>query len=261
MEETQPPSDSSPLRSVAHFFALALGITWVLQLPGVLAQEGILPGRVEAYMPLVLLGVFGPLIAAWILTRKSEGPEGVRRLFASLVRPRPPLGWLLAALVAPGAVLSLGLVIHHFMGGQSALAYPPDPPARLIAAVLISLGEEVGWRGYALPHLSKGVGRLRASLIIGVVWALWHLPMFVGQGTPLTLMPYMFVFFCAGSVLFSWFYFRTGGSLLVALLLHLGTHLNNSHLALPADSTPFFIHLIGLSLLAIGLVSMDRKIW
>lgn len=251
-------SPASSVRAAVHFFALALGITWALQTPGVLAQNGLLPGPVDAYMPFVILGVFGPLLAAWILTRRAEGKEGTRLLFGSLFRSRPGWGWMLLALLLPGVLLSLGLALRHVVTGEGAFAYPPDPPGRIIAAILISIGEEVGWRGFALPKLSRGIGRIRASLVIGVIWSVWHIPMFLGEGTSLALMPLLTVYFCAGSLVFTWFYFRTGASLLIAVLLHLGAHMNNSHLAFP-DASPFYIHTVGFVLLAAALVIFDRK--
>lgn len=256
--QSDPPS---PLRLSIHFFALALGFTWALQFPGVLAQAGLLPGDPQGYMPLVVLGVFGPLVAAWFLTHRAEGRKGVRNLFRSLYTPRPGLLWMLGALAAPGVLLSLGLAVKSLILGPGPLAYLPDSVGRVAAGLLISVGEEVGWRGYALPKLSLAVGRVRASLIIGVVWTVWHLPMFLGQGVPLDLLPIMFVYFMGGSVAFSWFYFKTRGSLLIAVLLHLGAHLNSAHASLPGDIGPLLVHTIGWVLVAVGLVAFDRKVW
>jgi hypothetical protein len=102
---------------------------------------------------------------------------------------------------------------------------------------------------------------LNASLGIGVVWTVWHIPMLIGQEVSLSLLPLLLVQFCAGSVVFSWFYFRTRGSLLIAVLLHLGVHLNNSHLALPGDPSPLLVHTIAFVLLALGLLAFDRRMW
>lgn len=243
---------------VLRFFALTFVITWCLQLPPVLMKEGLLPGNHEPFLPLVVLGIFGPAVAAWWLVRKD--PTQRKLLFQSLVSRSPGWPWMSLALVTPGALLSLGLVVKFALTGEGPLAYP-IPPERLGAALLIAISEEIGWRGFALPRLSKTMGRFRASLLLGTLWTMWHIPMFIGQEIPLELFPQLFLQLCAGSLVFTWFYFRSGGSLLIAVLLHLGVHLNNSHLALPGDPTPLLLHTVSWVLLAGVLVLFDPKMW
>jgi hypothetical protein len=100
---------------------------------------------------------------------------------------------------------------------------------------------------------------VRGTIVLGALWTLWHFPMLVGQGIPFSLFPMMFVFFVAGSVVFTWVYFRTGGSLLACVLLHLGAHLNNSHLPLPGEATPAVLHTIAYVILAAALLTFDRN--
>lgn len=244
-----------------RFFILTFAITWGLQFPGVLAQAGILPGGVEPYMLLVVLGIFGPLVAAWIVTKKSGGAGAVGALFRSLYAPRPSAAWMLFALFFSGALLSAALALAHLFGREGPLFYLPDPPGRLLVGLVIAIAEEIGWRGFALPRLARMMGRLRASFVLGVIWTLWHIPMFVGQGVSMSLLPIMFVFFAGGSVVFSWFYFRLNGSLLIAVLLHLGVHLNNSHLALLGDSSPLILHTVAWVLAAVTVVVVDPNLW
>jgi membrane protease YdiL (CAAX protease family) len=93
--------------------------------------------------------------------------------------------------------------------------------------ILMPLVEEPGWRGFALPRLHARHGPLAASLLLGVVWAGWHTTMWILQGlTPLTFL-IATITVVAGSVVFSWLYDRTGGSLLFAVLAHVGSHLDN----------------------------------
>lgn len=254
-------SEPSPLRPVVVFFGLALLLTWGLQTPGVLAKVGILPGPSEAYMPFVVLGVFGPLLAAWISARRFEGAGAFRELLRGLYTRLPGVPWLVAALLTPVLLLSLGLLVHRAFTGGGALAYPPEQGGRVVAALMIAVGEETGWRGFALPRLSRGVGRLKASLVIGAVWTVWHIPMFVGQETPIGLWPAMFVQLSAGSVVFSWFYFKASGSLLVSVLMHIGVHLNNASLALPDDATPLIVQTIVWAVAAVALLVFDRGFW
>jgi membrane protease YdiL (CAAX protease family) len=127
--------------------------------------------------------------------------------------------------------------------------------------IVVPIGEEPGWRGFALPRLQRRYGALAASLYLGVAWALWHTVMFVLQGAALGTFLLMCANILAGSVVFSWLYNRTRGSLLIALCAHLGAHLNNPTHALPGQITPFVIYTFALALLAAALVGIDRKLW
>lgn len=239
--------------ATARFFLLTFAITWGLQLPGVLAQRGLLPVKPEATMPFAALGIFGPLLAATLLTFREGGRGSVRELFAPLARFRVHAGWYFAALVLPGALLTGLLWLLNQAGRQGPLAYLPGTDALLFAFV-ISVAEEVGWRGYALPRLQARFGAFAASAIIGVLWYLWHIPMFLGQGVPLNLGLVMLLFFVGGSLLFTWIYNGTNGSLLLAVLAHVGVHLNNSHRALPGDLVPLVAQTLVYA--ALGLLLM-----
>lgn len=250
------PTDmtSSPRRT-APFFLLTFAITWGLQLPGVLAQRGLLPGSPDAYMPLVGLGIFGPLIAAAVLTHREGGKAAVRALFSGLCKWRVHPGWYVAALVLPGALLTALLFLLNLAGRKGPIEYFPAAPA-VVFAVVISVAEEVGWRGYALPRLQERWGAFKASALIGVIWYLWHIPMFLGLGVPLDLIFVMLLYFTGGSLVFTWIYNGTGQSLLLAVLAHVGAHLNNSHRALPDEVLPLALHAIVYA--GLGLIVMRR---
>lgn len=230
-------------RRTAPFFLLAFAVTWALQLPGVLAQRGVLPGDPAAYLPLAGLGLFGPLVAAVVLTRREGGAAAVRALFARLLRYRVSLKWYLAALVLPGALLALVLWLLNLAGRHGPVAYVPTMGGLVFAAVVSGV-EEVGWRGYALPRLTERFGGVGASALLGVAWYLWHLPMFAGQGVPPNLFLVLLLYFVGASLFMTWLFERTGGSLLIMVLAHLGAHLNNSHRALPAEALPLVVHAV-----------------
>src|SRR5690606_17466584 len=109
--------------------------------------------------------------------------------------------------------------------------------------------------------LERGHGLLRASLILGVLWALWHATMFLLAGLGAT--PAMFGLACAnivaGSVVFAWLYARSGGSLSVALVAHAGAHLSNPTHALPDDVTPFAVYTVSVAVVAAALALFDRR--
>lgn len=254
-------SGVAPRDGLRAFFWLTFSITWVLQWPGVLASKGVLPGAPESYMPFVMLGVLGPAIAAWWVTRRINGKQASVDLLRSTIARPPHLGWLPLALVTPGALLTIGLVIYRVSGASTPLVFPPKVPGLVVAGLIIAIGEEVGWRGFAFPRLLRRMSARSSCAVLGAIWTVWHIPMFVGQGVPLSLLPAMFAFFIGGSVVFGWFYARTGGSLLIAIVLHLGAHLNNSHATLPENAAPLWIHTGMWCLAAALLLSLDRGTW
>jgi len=255
---TSSSTSTPPTQGTAAFFLATFGISWVLQLPAALAARGALPGPVERFMPLVALGALGPTFAALLVSRLEPG--GVRALFRPMGIWRVGARWYLAALVMPGALLFVGMAVHSLFGGAARpWLYPPADPARVAAMFLFPVAEEVGWRGFALPRLQARHGALAASAILGVLWALWHIPMFLAAGIPVRLFPLLFLLFLPGSVFFTWLYNRTRGSLLLAVLAHVGVHLNNSHIPLPADVTPAMIHTATYTILAVVLLLADRS--
>lgn len=241
------------------FFVLAFAITWGLQLPALLAHEGLIEGPPDRYMALVGLGAFGPMLAAMIAAR-VEG-TGVRALFRPLATWRVPARWYVAALGLPGAIFIVAAATWNALGHTEPLMYPPDNAAFVAAAIVFPFGEEIGWRGFALPRLMTEMGPLGASVVVGVVWTLWHVPMLTLQGVRPSLYVVFVPFMVCGSVLFTWIYRHTRGSLLLAVLTHVGAHLDNPGHAMPARYTPIVIHTIAYVVLAIALVSVDRTAW
>lgn len=229
--------------TTSSFFALAFALTWTLQVPGVLARRGLLPGDPAVYLPAAMLGIFGPLMAAVYFTWSERGRPGVNALlFGSLAR-RVSFKWCVLGLLVPGALLSLILWTLRAAGRTGEWLFVPNA-GQLIAALVISYAEEVGWRAFALPRLTARYGSFVASCILGVLWAVWHVPMFLAVGIPLSLAPVMLLYFVGASLFITYVYFGSGGSLLVAVLAHLGAHLDNSHAALPGDTLPLVAHTV-----------------
>ena len=175
--------------------------------------------------PVFLLGVFGPGIVAVGLTRYERGPEGVARLVGRIGRWQVAWPFYLFAASYMIATELLAAVLHRlFLGVWPAFEGAPlllILPA-IVFSTLVQAGEELGWRGYALPRLSRVVGLPAASLLIGAVWALWHLPLFFMAGTDSvgTSFVIYLLHVIALSVAMAWLYWRTGGSLLLVMLMH-----------------------------------------
>jgi membrane protease YdiL (CAAX protease family) len=239
--------------AISRFFTLTFAFTFCLQVPGVLARKGWMPGDPALYLPFAMLGIFGPLVAASYLTWQERGRAGLSELFGSLVNFRVSLRWVALGFVLPPVLLSGVLWLLNAAGRQGAWHYIPAVP-QLIAGVVIAIAEETGWRGYVLPRLSAKYGAVFGSGILGVLWTLWHIPMFAAAGVPVSLYPVMFLLLVGGSLFFTFLYRKTQGSLFVAVLAHLATHLNNSHAALPADALPAIVHAVVYA--ALGFICM-----
>jgi membrane protease YdiL (CAAX protease family) len=238
------------------FFAAALGMTWLLQLPAVLAKEGVIAGPAERFLLPAALGGFGPLVAA-ILAARLESRGRVRALFARFRI------WYVVALVVFAAIYVTGTATYRLLGGADAgrWLYPPENAQHASAMILMPLIEEPGWRGFALPRLQPRYGKLGASLLLGVLWALWHTMMFILQGATPLIFIVSIANIIAGSVVFSWIYNRTRGSLLLAVLAHVGVHWNNPYHALPDNFTPFAVYTVAIAVAACAMVLGDRSAW
>jgi membrane protease YdiL (CAAX protease family) len=128
--------------------------------------------------------------------------------------------------------------------------------------LMIPIGEEIGWRGFALPRLQQRYGPLKASLLLGLGWGLWHLPMFLMAGVPFGwLLLGMVLFLVPGSVIYSWVFNRTRGLLPVAIIMHVGIHTNNSMLTLPSNPVPFLVDVAAVIVVAAVLLAADRRVW
>lgn len=209
---------------VALFFVLACALTWLADLP--LALAGLQGTTPAAYaLPLTGLGAFGPTLAALLIA----GPRGeLRDVFG---RWRTSFKWISLALLTPAALHLPATVIEVALGGRPAQwFYPPDRPEYLAAMLVFSIGEEFGWRGFAYPRLTRLHGPVLASLIVGAVWGLWHLGMWItpSHGWPALSTVVLGIFELAlMSVVFAWVFERGGRSMAVAFAMHAGGHLDN----------------------------------
>jgi len=202
------------------YFALTLAVSWSFWVPTLsVLPEGTL--RQLAVVP----GAFGPAVAAATVTKLCG--ESVRSWLREAFAWRRPLRWYVAALGLP-VVLSTGVgVVLYLEAGsvdESALRTALlSYPVTLAFATLFGGGqEEFGWRGFALPHLQARFDALTASLVIGAVWALWHAPLFAFDVAGYAVLPPVpYAFSVVGfSVVFTWYYNGSRGSLPGAILLH-----------------------------------------
>jgi uncharacterized protein len=174
---------------------------------------------------------------ALALTAYAEGRVGVARLLARIGRWRVSAHLYAFAIGYMAATKLLAALIHRVVSGDWP-AFGNTPLIVMLGAILVSTwvqaGEEVGWRGYALPRLATHLGLGSASVVLGVIWALWHLPLFFlpGSGSEGQSFPIYLLHVTALSVAMSWLYWKTDGSLLLVMLMHAAV--NNTTGIVPA---------------------------
>jgi uncharacterized protein len=210
-----PPAPTT-LGRLAVFVVATFTTTWLAFLPMIL---GLVERTSVAGWSLLLLGAGAPSITAFVLSAVFDGRAGVRRLGRAGTRWRVNPGWYLTILVIPG-LASGGSWAVGVATGVSTVFNPLIPA--LISGLLAGLLEEFGWSGFAFPALQVRFGFLRAGVGVGVIMAVWHLPFFLLPGT--TQHAASFVMFLvtliAARVVYGWVYTGSGGSVLLAILLH-----------------------------------------
>ena len=195
------------------------------------------------YAQLGLFVGYGLSIACLILTGLAEGRAGIGSLLRRFLLWRVAIGWYFAALGGPLMLYAGALALYLLVGGEpvssadslaASLFGPSDHlwlyfvPFLLVDA--LSNGEELAWRGFVLPRYQARFSALLSSLFLGILWGIWHLPRYLPSGDG---AGFGFAIFhnLAVAVLFTWLYNGTGGSLLLATLLHAG--LNTAYIFLP----------------------------
>lgn len=206
---------------VVLFYILAYLFTWTIWGSAVAEQHHMLgfhlPDR---------LGYYGVTWAALIVAVLASGKAGFFDLLKRMFRVRVSPLWYVAVLLGPFAISLAAVGIFRLFGGVVRL----DPSVTLGALPFFVLNEvalfwgteELGWRGFALPRLQARYSALTASLITGVLWGLWHTPEFLNTQSPISQYPYVafLVFAVAESIVITWVFNHTRGSVLIAALLH-----------------------------------------
>jgi membrane protease YdiL (CAAX protease family) len=247
------------------FFLLTFAVTWACFLGAVLASRDVPPGTPlgAGLNALILLGTFAPAMVALALTARAQGRAGVRALLGRLFRWQVPARWYVFALGYMAAIKLTAALVHRLVVGEWP-RFGELPFYLMIAAAVVSTaiggqtGEEIGWRGYALPRLASRLGLGGASVVLGVIWAVWHLPLFYlpqadtyGQSFVVYLLQVI-----ALSVAITWLYWRTRGSLLLVMLLHAA--INNTKGIVPSTpmppGSPFTLNASPIAWLGVGLL-------
>jgi membrane protease YdiL (CAAX protease family) len=224
------------------FFVLTFSVAWLAWLPAAAESRGLIRSPVPRTVAW-LVGAFSPTLVAVGLTLISEGGRGLRRLLRGLLKWRVHVAWYGFVLLWPAALSLAATGVSVVFGSPTPdFSHPPFTeeyplplelggiapwsfiPLVFLQYLLISspMGEEIGWRGYALPRLQSSLTALSASMVLGVVWGVWHLPLALTRGHPISdgFFGWFVLGIVADAVLFTWLYNSTGGSLLLAVLFH-----------------------------------------
>ena len=203
------------LHPVLSYYALACVLFWTCIALGLMDQF-------HFWVPI--LGAFAPAVAAIVVTGLADGEPEVRALLGQLARWRVGFAWYLVALGLPLAEDVLAAGFARVAGSFSIARMPPVLPIlpAMWVMFLFAAGEELGWRGFALPRLSGSRGPIVASLIVGALHALWHWPVILLPHQYLSGVPVLpwSVFVLSDAIIFTWIFKNTGGSVLMCALYH-----------------------------------------
>ena len=205
------------------FFVLAYALTWIIESPLVFLTDSV---TATQGLVIVILASNVPSAVAIVLTAILFGRGALRKLLGRLLIWRVNPLWYLVVILGPVALAGGVVALNALMGGPALSLGMPLLGAAIFLAFSIfpgsALGEEIGWRGYVLPRLQTRMSALSASLILAPIWGLWHLPLWL-TGDPVKTPTFYVPFFASAfafSVILTWVYNSTGGSLLMVVLLH-----------------------------------------
>jgi membrane protease YdiL (CAAX protease family) len=243
-----------PAGNLLAFFVLTYAVMWAFFITVAVA----IPARTPLGTVLVLLGAYSPSAVAIWLTWRAAGIEGLRALIEPVFQWRVGGRWYLFAAGYIAAIKLTAAMVSRIATG----AWPRfgDEPLYLIALALVfstpfQAGEEIGWRGYALPRLAARFGLARASVLLGLIWGSWHLPQFFIRDADTYGQSFLVYVLqvTALSVAMAWLYAKTNGSLLLVMLLH--SAVNNSKDIVPSG-VPDAANPFGLNASLVSWISL-----
>jgi CAAX protease family protein len=245
--------DKNGLRGVIQryplvtYFLLAYAFSWLMV------------ALISVSFIFALLALFGPALAAIIVSGAAEGRSGVGKLLRRVVLWRAGIPWYAVAIGLPLVVAVAALGVQSLAAGTPFVSSTGTPIALMVLLALLVVGEEIGWRGFALPHLQGRYTGLTSSLILGTLWAGWHL----ANGTIPGLQAYWigfpaFIFFVvAQTILFTWLSNHAGGSVLLAWIFHASINIANSLFFIGDQVAQWWLAGLGFALLALIVILVE----
>lgn len=224
MQTKSKTPSSMTVKTLVPFLALAFGLTWGIAALLILFTDQIVAifGEISMSNPLFILAVYSPGFAGVFLVWRHYGFRGLGSFFRRLTLWRASRLWWLFLILGTPVIFYAGAAVK----GTISDPFPFSPWYQVLPALAIALFlgpiEEFGWRGLALPLLQRRFTPFWAGLILGIIWAVWHIPAFLMSGTPQSawsFAPY-FAGVVAISVILTPLFNDSRGSLLIAVLYH-----------------------------------------
>lgn len=247
-------------RETARYALLAIGLSWAAGVPAILGDRG-------GWLPKSLIGlglvafIVGPATAAVILVGRVAGRSGVLELVRTFGHWRfPARWWWVVPAAAAGAALTASAPVRHAglpgPGGSAVAAALAGAPIVIAAAAL----EEIGWRGYLLPRLQRSVGPASASLLIGIPWGIWHLPLLLqptgaNADVPVWVYPAGAL---VGAFVYTALFNASNGSLLLVTAVHAARNLTSGVFLhdLPTAANPDIAYWSDLAFMLIAAATL-----
>jgi len=249
---------ASPGKESFWFFVLAFLFSWMLWTPRLLEAAGLIKLPVIAGILLGNLALFGPALAAFILTGSKQGKSAVGDLWRRGWRLNASKVWLLPAVLIMPCIAGVTLLVMQLM--KIPVEWQYAQPLAMIALIFIliylgAIGEEYGWRGYALDRLQSIWTPLKASLLLGLIWGLWHLPLHFTPGSTQSAIPiWQYILqTIALSVLYTWLYNRTNRSVLITTIFHAIGNLSAAYIPTWTNNTGRWINFILILAVILGM--------
>jgi membrane protease YdiL (CAAX protease family) len=225
-------------RPLLSYFVLAYGLSWIIWVP-----VGWFVSRVdeppEWIFLLVILGIYGASGAGFIMTGLVDGKPGVRELLARVRNWRVGFQWYLVVFLAVPLLILAGIAIYTLLGNPIGQFVPSRLPVLLLGAIPAiffgPLGEEFGWRGFALPRLQLRYSAFWSSIILGILHTFWHMPLFFVGGVTfgtigengLVTVPLFLSWVTIGTFVYTLLSNNTAASMLIAILFHWSVNISN----------------------------------
>lgn len=258
------------------FLILTFLCSWTLWIIGLnLLSDGINQESIGKFLIFFFTGVYGPSISAIVTTFIFNGIEGVLNLLKKLFIWNVPFKNYLFIIILPIIFVIIGIALYNIfigdIGSFDLMAFLSIPTILWAGFYAGPLGEELGWRGFLLPELQKEHTNLKSAIIIGVIWFIWHIPLWwapfgtLVSGESISFLPvitYFLMLICL-SIIITWLVINSKGSVLVALLFHLSVNAGIALLFFPELNMDFKkVHLlssIGM-LIFTGILIVKNKL-
>ncbi len=216
-------NSSRTKNSTVAFFALTFLFSVPFYILNALAYLHIF-GEPEMGAMYIALFTFTPIASALILTSREHGSQGPKKLLSRIFdfkRITKSLWYLVILFLSP-LIYMVSITILVLSSAQFPPAMSPliSLPAVFLFFFILAAGEEVGWMGYVFEPLQEGIGSLKAALVLGVIWSLWHIPFLVFMLEDLVVLIMQIIMLIGARILIVWIFNNTGKSVFAAILFH-----------------------------------------